>query len=521
MDLTNGPVDDLRQMKPGRTYLLLTVFVSGMTTLAVELAASRLLDPYFGNSNLVWANLIGLILITLTLGYYLGGRLADRFPHPAALYQIIAWAAFFVGLVPLAARPLLSGISGELTTAQLDVLVGSFVGVLALFALPVTLLGCVSPFAIRLVVRDVGRAGNVAGGIYALSTLGSILGTFLPVLVLVPAVGTRATFLILSGTLLLVALGGLFRAAPRLAWVYVLLPLVLIVLVLLLPGGVVKAAEGLVYETESAYNYIQVVDWDRRYLLLNEGQGVHSVYDPDTVATYGTWDYFVVAPFFNPPPHTPDRVDSLCLIGLAAGTISKQYTAVFGEIPIDGVEIDPDIVRVGHEYFDMTEPNLNAVVADGRTFLAHVDHRYDVVGIDAYRLPYIPWHLTTVEFFGQVRDHLTDEGVVAINVGHTDSDWRLVEAMVATLGQVFPSIHVINVHDTFNAVVVATVQPTDAANLKANLPGMTHPLLAGAAQRAIASLVPISPGDIVFTDDKAPVEHLTNLVLLRYFLFGE
>lgn len=508
-------------MKPGRAYLLLTVFVSGMTTLAVELAASRLLDPYFGNSNLVWANLIGLILIYLTVGYYLGGRLADRFPRPAALYQIIAWAAFFVGLVPFAARPLFSGISGELTTAQFDVLAGSFIGVLALFALPVTLLGCVSPFAIRLAVRDVGRAGNVAGGIYALSTLGSILGTFLPVLLLVPTVGTRATFLFFSGTLLLVALGGLFRAAPRLAWTYLLLPLALIALALFLPAGVVKAAEGLVYETESAYNYIQVVDQDRRYLLLNEGQGIHSVYDPEDLATYGTWDFFLVAPFFNPPPYTPDQVKSLCLIGLAAGTISKQYTAVFGEIPIDGVEIDPEITHVGQAYFDMAEPNLNVVVADGRAFLAHTDRRYDVVGIDAYRLPYIPWHLTTVEFFRQVRDHLTGEGVVVVNVGHTDSDWRLVEAMVATLGQVFPSVHVINVHDTFNAVVVATVQPTDATNLAANLPGMTHPLLADAAQRAIASLHPIAPGDIVFTDDKAPVEYLTNLVVLRYFLFGE
>jgi len=290
---------------------------------------------------------------------------------------------------------------------------------------------------------------------------------------------------------------------------------------LLLPGGVVKAAEGLVYETESTYNYIQVVDWDRRYLLLNEGQGIHSVYDPENLVTYGTWDYFLVAPFFNPPPHTPDRVDSLCLIGLAAGTVSKQYTAVFGEIPIDGVEIDPEIVRVGREYFDMAEPNLNAVVADGRAFLAHTDRCYDVIGIDAYRLPYIPWHLTTVEFFRQVRDHLTDEGVVAVNVGHTDSDWRLVEAMVATLGQAFPSVHVLNVRETFNAVVVATVQPTSEANLEANLPTMAHPLLIDAARRAVADLHPIAPSDTVFTDDKAPVEYLTNLMVLQYFLSGE
>jgi spermidine synthase len=214
-------------------------------------------------------------------------------------------------------------------------------------------------------------------------------------------------------------------------------------------------------------------------------------------------------------------VGSLCLIGLAAGTVSKQYTAVFGEIPIDGVEIDPEIVRVGREYFDMTEPNLNPVVADGRTFLAHTDRRYDVIGIDAYRLPYIPWHLTTLEFFRQVRDHLNEEGVVAVNVGHTDSDWRLVEAMVATLGRVFPSVHTVNVGDTFNAVVVATVQSTETTNLAANLPGMTHPLLVDAARRAIADLHPVAASDTVFTDDKAPVEYLTNLVLLKYFLFGE
>ncbi len=514
--------EEKNTLKPGRPYLLLTVFVSGMTTLAVELAAARLLDPFFGNSNLVWANLIGLILIYLAVGYALGGRLADRFPQPAALYQIVAWAAFFVGLAPFAARPLLGRISGGLlSVAQTDVLIGSFLAVLALFALPVTLLGCVSPFAIRLAMRDVGRAGNVAGGVYALSTLGSILGTFLPVLVLVPTVGTRATFLIFAAALLLVALGGLFRAAPRLGWAYLLLPLALILLVLIFPGGVVKAAEGLVYETESAYNYIQVVDWERRYLLLNEGQGIHSVYDADDPATYGTWDFFLVAPFFNPPPHMPDRVDSLCLIGLAAGTISKQYSLVFGDIPIDGVEIDPAIVRVGRAYFAMNEPNLNVVVADGRVFLAHIARRYDVVGIDAYRLPYIPWHLTTIEFFQQVRDHLSDEGVVAINVGHTDSDWRLVEAMVATLGQVFPSVHVINVRDTFNAVVVATVQPSRADNLAANLPYMAHPLLVQAAQRAVADLHPVAPGRLVFTDDKAPVEYLTNLLLLRYFLFGE
>ena len=336
-------------------YLLFTVFISGMVTLAVELSASRLLDPYFGTSNVVWANLIGLILAYLSVGYLVGGRLADRYPRPEVLYGITGTAAVLVGLVPFVARPVLLLASRGFATYSVGLLLGSFVGVLLLFALPVTLLGFVSPFAIRLAMQDVRSAGDIAGVVYGISTLGSILGTFAPVLVLIPNVGTRYTFLFFAGLLLLVSIGGLVRARSRAAWVLVTFLLLLLALGLLSQQAVIKPAEGMIFEAESAYNYIQVVEVrGTRYLLLNEGQAVHSVYNPNSLATFGTWDYFLVAPFFNAPPYTPDQVRSLCMIGLAAGTTPRQYTAVFGPIPIDGVEIDPVIVDAGRRLFAMT-----------------------------------------------------------------------------------------------------------------------------------------------------------------------
>jgi predicted membrane-bound spermidine synthase len=510
-------------MRASGIYLYVTAFFGGLVSLAVELAASSLLRPHFGTANLVWAAIIGLILLYLTVGYFLGGRWADRSPHPTTLYQIVAWAAFFVGLVPFAAYPVLALAVPAFNSFDAAMLLGSFATVLILFSLPVTLLGCVSPFVIRLAMEDVASAGRIAGRVYAISTIGSFLGAFLPDLVLVPTIGTRNTFVLLSLALLTVALIGLARSRSRRVFLYLLMPAFIVILTLALRGQPVRAAAGAIYETESAYNYIQVVEADGcRYLMLNEGQGVHSIYCRDRLDTVGPWDYFLVAPYFNPPPYTPEQVKSVALVGLAAGTIARQVTEVYGPLPIDGVEIDPEIVRVGREYFAMDEPNLNAVVSDGRYFLAHATRRYSVVGVDAYRLPYIPPHLTTVEFFRQVRDHLTGEGVAVINVGRTGDDYRLVEAMLATLLRVFPSAYVIDVPGSYNAVVVATVQPTESSNLAANLPGLTgNEFLYATAQRAVENLRAIQPSRVVFTDDRAAIELMTNALVLRFVLEGD
>lgn len=505
--------------KAEHTYLYLTVFTGGLVSLGVELSASRLLAPYFGDSHPVWAAIIGLILLYLTVGYFLGGRWADRSPRPATLYQIVVWAALMVGLVPFVSRPILLMAVRGFARYDLALLVGPFLAVLLLFSFPVTLMGCVSPFVIRLLMEQPERAGDVAGRTYAISTAGSLLGTLLPVFLLIPALGTRNTFVLLSLLLMGVGLVGLARVAPRRALIYIWMPLAVLLPAFLLHRQPLKPGEGAIYEAESAYNYIQVVEkggW--RQLYLNEGQGIHSVYRPGQRRVGGTWDYFLIAPFFNPPPFPPGRVESLAMVGLAAGTIPKEYTAFFGPIPIDGVELDPEIVQVGRAFFAMDEPNLNVVVGDGRAFLARSARSYTVVGVDAYRLPYIPWHLTTVEFFREVRDHLTDDGVAVVNVGRTPEDDRLVRSLAATLLQVFPTVHRIDVPASFNTILVATVRPTVPENLLANRSLLTDPVLQEIADEAWASLRPLEPGPPVLTDDRAPVEMLTHAVVLSYLL---
>jgi len=502
--------------------LLVTVFVSGMTTLAVEISASRLLGNIFGTSNLVWANIIGLMLLYLAAGYFIGGRWADRSPYPRTFYSILIVAAFLTALVPLVARPVLRFAAEAMAGLNALVAGGSFLGVLILFAVPVTLLGCASPFAIRLAVTDSRQAGRIAGRIYALSTLGSLLGTFLPVLILIPTIGTTWTFLSFAGLLFVVALIGLTPLDPRRAAASLLLPLLIAAAASLSLSGSQRPIPGLIPESEieSEYNFIQVVqrgEW--RYLLLNEGQGIHSVYHPTQIETGMVWDYFLTAAYFNPAP----RVESFANIGLAGGTAARQYTAVFGPIPIDGYEIDGAIVETGRKFMGLTEPNINAIIGDGRVELARSSRRYSVVGVDAYRVPYIPWQLTTREFFEEVRGKLSDDGALVVNVGRTPTDHRLVAAMAGTIGSVFPSVHVVDIPDTFNSIVYATVQPTQAETLRANLealPDDAPPLLRNALARTLANLVPTPRSDTVFTDDLAPVEWISNSIVLNFFLEG-
>ena len=361
---------------------------------------------------------------------------------------------------------------------------------------------------------------------YAISTLGSFVGTFLPVLVSIPLLGTTLTFALFSGLLLCVALAGLWLNGDRKrALQYIWMPLALLISTLLILNRPIKSSEGQIFESESAYNYIQVLEKDGYHLLrLNEGQGIHSVWHPDRLDYYGPWEMVLVAPFFNRAPYELDDLDRLAIIGLAGGTIARQVSEVYGSIPIDGYEIDPQIIEVGRQYFAMNQPNLTARAEDGRWGLARSEEDYDVIALDAYRPPYIPWHLTTVEFFQVVSDHLTEDGVVAINVGSAPGDANLLESIIATMGRVFPSIYVVEVPGSYNSVVFATSQPTEIENLYQNylhLEGGNppHPLLMDAYQRVIVNLQPFQGGGIVFTDDRAPVEWITNNMVLNFIFF--
>lgn len=515
----------------GKPYLYLTVFTGGMVTLAVELTASRLLGSVFGTSNIVWANVIGLILLYLTVGYFIGGRLADRMPHPRAMFRIMIWAAFLSALVPLIARPVLSAAASAVLDADAALGLGSFIAVLILFAVPITLLGTVSPFAIRLAIQDARDAGRISGQIYAISTLGSLLGTFLPTLLIIPEVGTFGTFMIFSGVLFLVAWIGLLRQSGPRALIWWIMPVIIALLAWAVLYGPLRApreGQTLLYDRESGYNYIQVTEDTRgyRFLLLNEGQGIHSIYHPDIYRYNGTWDYFLAAPYFVPQT-TPDEIDSLLVIGLAAGTIPRQHQHVYGDIRMAGIEIDARIIEAAGLYFDMNAqamPSLDVYAQDGRYMLNRLTDRYDVIAIDAYRPPYIPWHLTTVEFFAEVRAKLTDDGVVAINVGRTPDDRRLVDALSRVLAETFASVHAIDVPRSFNTILIATQTETGIRALEENLaalPADVNPLLLDVLVTAAESLVPVNYSDLLFTDNRAPVETLVDSLVVNFLLSGD
>ena len=452
-----------------KAFLIVLVFVGGMTSLALEMSASRLLGAYFGTSLYIWGCLIGMTLLYLTVGYFIGGRLADRHPSERVLCAFTTIAAAAILIIPFASKPILSWSITAMAQISVSIFLSSLLGTMLLFAIPVTLLGLVSPFAVRLITKDIRRSGRMSGSLYAISTIGSLLGAFLPILWFIPTFGVRRTILIFGVLLFAASLWGL-RPVVRPAFILALI-------IVLLPLDSLKSIPYQIYDRESLYNYIQVTQQPdgTRQLVLNEGEAVHSVYypNPNQILTGWYWDYFLAAPYFNPGVQSSD-VHRVGIIGLAAGTIAHQFTRVYGPaVQIDGAEIDPAIVDVGRKYFDMNEPNLHVYTEDGRTFLSTTHQRYDVVAIDAFDQPYIPFQFTTREFFTQVRDHMTDAGTVVLNTAHTAHDYRLVQAFVNTMKLVFPSVYTFNVPNTFNTEIMATKEPTSIATFQKNLARFT------------------------------------------------
>src|SRR5918995_6259050 len=242
----------------GAPFLRVLVFAGGFASIGVELTASRLLAPFFGSSTFIWASLIGLTLAFLSLGYFLGGRLADRRPEPDVLYAVTAVAAVAIGTIPFVSQPLLTGSLEAFREFNAGAFYGSLAGTLLLLAPPVTLLGFISPFAIRLQLPDVASAGKTAGSLYALSTIGSISGSFIPVLVLIPLIGTAATFFVLSLALLVPAVAGLVvMRAGSVSLAAGLAAFTIPVLALAAPSGVRPPDRGILLdEGESPYNNI-------------------------------------------------------------------------------------------------------------------------------------------------------------------------------------------------------------------------------------------------------------------------
>ena len=246
---------------------------------------------------------------------------------------------------------------------------------------------------------------------------------------------------------------------------------------------------------------------------------MHSIYDSQSLVTGGPWDYMVVANSFRSAQASELRPADIAILGLAGGTAARQYTAAYGTgVQITGVEIDPDILDVAHRYFHLDEPNVHPVVGDARYWLDTQARQYDVVVMDAYRQPYIPFHLTTREFFSEVRDHLRPGGVAVVNAGRTATDYRLVDAIASTMAAVYTNVYLVDVPAFSNTLVYGTTEPVTLADVQHNLGLISEPFASDVASNVLTEgRLRVSPyHGQVFTDDLAPVERLIDEIIFGY-----
>ena len=372
--------------------------------------------------------------------------------------------------------------------------------------MPVTLLGAAAPWAVRLAVGEVDRSGEVVGRLYAISTAGSLLGTMISALLLIPLLGTQRTFFVFALALALVASVGI-------GWRSVFVPTAL-ALVLALPVGTIKAADSghVLYEAETTHQYARVVERadGSRALELNEGQAVHSLWRPGTYLTGDYWDGHLVLPAAT--RRAPPR--RVAILGNAGGTVARAFGHFFPGTAVDAVEIDAELTELGRRFLGLRNPRMRTFAEDARPWLERSAGGYDAIMVDAYRQPYIPFYLTTREFFELTRERLAPGGIVIVNVGHPEGSDELERVLGRTMAEAFPRVLRYPIEPT-NTLLVGGDGDFSAARLRGNvaaLPAALRPLAAEAA----AALAPRLPGGEVFTDDRAPVEWLVDSSLLEY-----
>ncbi|MFA5188425.1 MAG: fused MFS/spermidine synthase [Patescibacteria group bacterium] len=498
-----------------RLYLLVLAFTSGMTIMAVEISASRLIAPYFGTSTFVWTNVIGVIMIALAIGYYLGGKLADARPELNILLKIILGACLILLIIPFIASPLVEWLNKNIIvfkSASLLIFGGSLIIVSLLFILPILLLGIVSPFIIKLLSNLDAQLGKDAGLVFSISTIGSIFGTFLPVLIFIPYLGTRKTIIAFSLVLLGVCLLGLIKRK----WLAIFLILFMPIFFMKMPQ--IKTAQGVVTEGESVYQYFQVHDKNNfRYLSINEGMAVFSILNQDisNVLTDSYFDYYNLLPYLD----GNGKEQKILILGLAGGTISTQLNHFFAQdynVQIDGVEIDQKIIDLAKRYFDLNNPSLTVYNLDGRNFLDYYNKQYNAMVIDVYANQlYISFQLTTKEFFDLVKKHLVMDGVVTMNVNASSPDSELLKNITNTMNLVFKNVYLVPVPDSLNYMVLASDNDLDFTKME-NLNKIEElkPIIDNAVNSAVKVSYDNNFGYL--TDDKAPIEHLTDWMILDY-----
>lgn len=502
-------------MKKNKIILLALAFFSGLSIMAMEITASRLMAPYFGTTIFVWTNIIGVVLVALSLGYYYGGKIADRIPSIELLLRLFFAAGCLFLVIPLFIKPLSQAVDLEtmgIHSASVIIFISSLIIATCLFALPVFLLGMVSPFIIKLyLLEDNEHVGESAGRVSAVSTVGSIIGTFLPTLFFIPFLGTRATINFFALALIVIGLFG-FKKNNKLT----LLLLTIFPAVIYFSGGQINNYPNTIFEDESVYQYISIRQDPAgvRYLSVNEGSGIQSVYDSQQILTGFYYDYFNILPYLIDPVG-PKKV---LIIGLCGGTIANQLSHFFPEeMEIDGVEIDPKIIQAAKDYFAIESTNTNIYNSDGRMFLQNNAKKYDLIVVDAYaQESYIPWTLTTKEFWGQVKNSLGAKGIIAINVNSIDPDAPLLRSISNTIASIFMDTYITPVSDgRINYVLFAANNPLDISGLEEKVKNKELKELALVYKNS-TNKVQFDENEMVLTDDRAPVEFMTDKMTLDY-----
>ncbi len=489
-------------------YLYLTEFFAGMSVMAVELGASRLLAPYFSSSQIVWTIIIGTIMIAMALGNLYGGRSADKSPDPDKLYGRMLIAAVWIAAIPFLGKLVILLISALLiVTVNTNFLIwAAFLSCMIVFVYPLFLLGTVTPSLVKFSVSSLDDSGKTVGTLGAANTIGSIIGTFVPTFVSIPAVGTAATFVIFSGILLL--LGIVYFLSERRGTVKVIVSAVLFAAAsaaaFLL--GFAFWDQTLTLEDESVYNYLQVREDDSKVALsTNVLFGVQSVYIKNDTLTGMYYDYALSAPLMLEDPQAPHH---MLILGMGTGTYATQCRRYFDSFEIEGVEIDEKITALAHQYFAL-DPEIPVATYDGRAYLAGTDRKYDVIMVDAYQDITIPFQMSTEEFFRMVRSHLTEDGIMIVNMNMTSERENGINAYLQdTISLVFDSVYTVNVARSTNCELFASQNPEIAARFEQNAAAVSDPDLASMMKRVEIGLQRYEAGNLILTDDKAPVELL-------------
>ena len=505
-------MDKKRPILNKKIFLYLTEFFAGMSVMAVELGASRLLAPYFSSSQIVWTIIIGTIMIAMALGNIYGGRSADKNPNPDRLYVRILIAALWIALIPVIGKYIIVGISAFLILSVNNnfLIIAGFAACMVIFVFPLFLLGTVTPSLVKYTMDSLNDSGRTVGNLNAFNTVGSIIGTFVPTFISIPAVGTAWTFLVFAGILLLLSVVYFVSSKIALRQMKKVPAAMLIFILCCIFGHNDSFAfweDDLTYEGESVYNYLQVSDDGEEVALsTNVLFGVQSVYVKEKRLTGYYYDYAMAAPLMA-GLNEKDGLDILVL-GMGTGTFATQCNRYFDGISWTGVEIDQKITDLAREYFNLS-PDIPVITYDGRAFLNADDRCYDVIMVDAYQDITIPFQMSSVEFFRLVRDHLNEGGVMVVNMNmRGDGEGSINEALSDTIASVFDEVYTVDVPGSTNTELFASCGGGLTKRFNDNILREDDAEIVELMNRVREQMTPYRAGDHIMTDDKAPVELL-------------